>query len=38
MQMWAGQAAGLGHAMPADQLTRNLAAEALDRLQALSHA
>jgi nitronate monooxygenase len=37
MQMWAGQAAGLGKAMPADQVTRKLAAEALDRLQALSH-
>jgi nitronate monooxygenase len=35
MQMWAGQAAGLGIAMPADQLTRKLAAEALDRLQRL---
>ncbi len=32
MQMWAGQAAGLGKAMPADELTRKLAADALSRL------
>lgn len=36
MQMWAGQAARLGCAMPADQLTRKLAAEGLDRLQTLA--
>ena len=29
MQMWAGQAAGLAKAMPADELTKNLAAAAL---------
>jgi nitronate monooxygenase len=29
MQMWAGQAAGLARSMPADQFTRNLAADAL---------
>ncbi len=33
MQMWAGQAAKLAKAKPADQLTRELAAEALTRLQ-----
>jgi nitronate monooxygenase len=32
MQMWAGQGVGLGKAMPADQLTRKLAADALNRL------
>lgn len=32
MQMWAGQAAGLGNAMPADELTRKLASEALELL------
>ncbi|UWZ84614.1 NAD(P)H-dependent flavin oxidoreductase [Occallatibacter riparius] len=36
MQMWAGQTSKLGRAMPADQLTRKLATEALDTLQALS--
>jgi len=34
MQMWAGQAARLVKAMPADQFTRELAADALARLQA----
>jgi len=29
MQLWAGQAAGLGKSMPADQFTRKLAADAL---------
>jgi nitronate monooxygenase len=33
MQLWAGQAARLVSAMPADQLTRKLAADALRRLQ-----
>jgi nitronate monooxygenase len=32
MQLWAGQSAGLTHAMPAGELTRKLAAEALQRL------
>ena len=32
MQLWAGQAARLGAAMPADELTRKLAADALRRL------
>jgi nitronate monooxygenase len=32
MQLWAGQAAGLVKAMPADQFTRKLAADALSRL------
>ena len=32
LQMWAGQAASLATAMPADELTRKLAAEALSRL------
>ena len=32
MQLWAGQSARLGKAMPADQFTRELAAEALTRL------
>jgi len=31
--MWAGQAARLVKAMPADQFTRQLAADALARLQ-----
>ena len=34
--MWAGQAAGLGRAMPAAELTRTLAAEALERMRALA--
>jgi nitronate monooxygenase len=34
--MWAGQAASLGRAMPAGELTRTLAAEALERLRALA--
>jgi nitronate monooxygenase len=34
--MWAGQAAGLGRAMPAGELTRTLAAEALERMANLS--
>ena len=33
--MWAGQAASLGRAMPAGELTKTLAAEALERLRAL---
>jgi len=33
--MWAGQAAALGRAMPAGELTRALAAEALERMRAL---
>ena len=32
MQLWAGQAAGIAEAMPADELTRKLAAEVLSRL------
>lgn len=32
MQLWAGQSARLANAMPADELTRKLAAEALSRL------
>jgi nitronate monooxygenase len=32
MQLWAGQAAGLGKSMPADQFTRKLAAEVLELL------
>jgi len=34
MQMWAGQAAGLATAMPADEFTRKLAADALSRMRA----
>src|SRR5262249_39246616 len=34
--MWAGQAASLGREMPAGQLTKALAAEALERLRALA--
>jgi nitronate monooxygenase len=34
--MWAGQAAALGRAMPAGQLTKTLAAEALERMGALA--
>jgi nitronate monooxygenase len=34
--LWAGQAAGLGHALPAGEITRKLAAEALERLAMLS--
>ncbi len=34
--MWAGQAAGLGRAMPAGELTRTLAAEALERMASLA--
>lgn len=37
MQMWAGQAAALGIAMPADQLTRKLASDALTRFYSLSN-
>ena len=33
--MWAGQAAALGRAMPAGELTKALAAEALERMRAL---
>jgi nitronate monooxygenase len=36
--MWAGQAAALGRAMPAAELTKRLAAEALERLRALGKA
>jgi nitronate monooxygenase len=32
MNLWSGQAAALGKAMPAGELTRSLAAEALARL------
>ncbi len=32
MQLWAGQASGLARPMPAEELTRRLAAEALSRL------
>jgi nitronate monooxygenase len=34
--MWAGQAAALGRAMPAAELTKALAAEALERMRALA--
>jgi nitronate monooxygenase len=34
--MWAGQAAALGRAMPAGELTKALAAEALQRIHALA--
>src|SRR6266508_252481 len=34
--MWAGQAAALGRAMPAGQLTKTLAAEALEHMRALA--
>jgi hypothetical protein len=34
--MWAGQAASLGRDMPAGQLTKALAAEALERMRALA--
>jgi nitronate monooxygenase len=34
--MWAGQAAALGRAMPAGELTRDLAQEALERMRALA--
>jgi len=33
--LWAGQAAALGRALPAGELTRTLAAEALERMRAL---
>jgi nitronate monooxygenase len=36
--MWAGQAAALGRALPAGELTRKLAAEALERMRALGIA
>jgi nitronate monooxygenase len=36
--MWAGQAAALGRAMPARELTKALAAEALERMRALAPA
>jgi nitronate monooxygenase len=36
--LWAGQAASLGRAMPAGELTRTLAAEALARMRALGAA
>jgi nitronate monooxygenase len=34
--MWAGQAASLGRSLPAGELTRALAAEALERIRALA--
>ena len=34
--LWAGQAASLGRDMPAGQLTKALAAEALERMRALA--
>ncbi len=34
LQMWSGQAAAMGKAMPADRLTRELAADALRRMHA----
>ena len=34
--MWAGQAASLGRALPAGELTKKLAAEALERMRALA--
>ena len=34
--MWAGQAAGLGRALPAGEITRRLADEALERLASLA--
>jgi nitronate monooxygenase len=34
--MWAGQAASLGRALPAGELTRTLAAEALERMRGLA--
>ncbi len=34
LQMWSGQAAAMGKAMPADRLTRDLAADALRRMHA----
>jgi len=36
--LWAGQAASLGRALPAGELTRRLAAEALERMRALGLA
>jgi nitronate monooxygenase len=36
--MWAGQAAALGRALPASELTRALAAEALQRMRAMGEA
>jgi nitronate monooxygenase len=36
--LWAGQAAGLGRAMPAGELTRQLATEALERLRGLGRS
>jgi nitronate monooxygenase len=36
--LWAGQAASLGRAMPAGELTRALAAEALERMRALGRS
>jgi nitronate monooxygenase len=36
--MWAGQAAALGRTMPAAELTKALAAEALERMRALASA
>ena len=36
--MWAGQAAALGRAMPATELTKKLAAETMERLRVLGQA
>jgi nitronate monooxygenase len=36
--MWAGQAASLGRAVPAGQLTKMLAAEALEQMRALAES
>jgi nitronate monooxygenase len=36
--MWAGQSASLGRAMPAGELTRRLAAEALERMRGLARS
>ena len=36
--MWAGQAAALGRALPAGELTRALAAEVLQRMRAMGQA
>lgn len=38
MQLWAGQAAGLAKAMPADQFSKKLAADVLSELHKRSHA
>ena len=38
MQLWSGQAAGLAKSMPADELTRKLAADALKKFSERSAA